>query len=84
LNARKEFGDNPFCVQSFLDILKNTHTKYKSDRFDTTLDISEQRTFSFLEDIKKEKYVTKQFYKHYSFISRLKDKFSMMSWKINK
>ena len=63
---------------------ESTHTKYKSDRFDTTLDISEQRTFSFLEDIKKEKYITKQFYKHYSFIGRLKDKFSKTSWKINK
>lgn len=63
---------------------ESTHTKCKTHRFDTTLDISEQRTFSFLEDIKVEKYIVNQFYKHYSYISRLKDRFSKIPWIKNK
>ncbi|MDR3651530.1 MAG: glycosyl transferase [Paludibacter sp.] len=63
---------------------ESTHTKCKSDRFETTLDISEKRTFSFLEDIKVEKYIMKQFCKHYSYTSRLKDRFSKISWIKNK
>ena len=61
-----------------------THTKMKCDTYDTLLDITGQCTFSFSEDLKTDKYITKQFYKHYSFYSRLKDRVLQMPWKINK
>ena len=61
-----------------------THTKIKCDTYDTILDISDQQTFTFLDDLKVDKYITKQFYKHYSLTSRFKDKFSQLLWKIRK
>lgn len=61
-----------------------THTKLKCNTYDTLLDMSEQHTFTFLENIKVDKFITKQFYKHYSLSSRLKDKLLQISWKTNK
>jgi len=61
-----------------------THTKDKNESYDTVLDISGQSTFSFLENIRVDKYITKQFYNHYSFTSRIRDKITQMLWKINK
>ena len=53
---------------------KATHTKNRSSRFDTRLDISGQHTFSFTEYIEEDKHITKQFTKHYSYYNRLKNK----------
>lgn len=62
---------------------ESTHTKFKSHRFDTLLDFSEQCSFAFLENINVDKSIKKQFYKHYSYSARLKDKF-LKIWKKNK
>jgi len=61
--------------------LESTHTKFKSHRFDTHLDFSEQCTFYFLENISIDKSIQKQFYKHYSYTGRLKDKLTKLLWK---
>jgi len=61
-----------------------THTKFKSERFETTLDVSGQCTFTFLDTIEKDKSVTNQFYNHYSFTNRIKDKLLQLLWKIKK
>jgi GR25 family glycosyltransferase involved in LPS biosynthesis len=58
-----------------------THTKYKSKRFDTELDVSGQCNFSFMSTLQIDKSVKKQFYKHYSFRGRLKDKILQILWK---
>jgi len=57
-----------------------THTKFNSERFQTMLDVSEQCTFTFLDTIEEDKSVTNQFYKHYSFTNRLKDKILQKIW----
>jgi len=61
-----------------------THTKFKSKRFDTQLDLSEQYTFKFLDTIEEDKSVTNQFYNHYSLTNRIKDKMLQLLWKIRK
>jgi len=61
---------------------ESTHTKYKSLRFDTKLDYSEQRSFCFSENVCIDKHIQKQFYKHYSYRGRLKDKLMNILWKI--
>ena len=58
-----------------------THTKYKSKRFETILDVSDQLNFSFIDTMKTDKSVRKQFYNHYSFSGRLKDKILQILWK---
>ena len=63
---------------------KATHTKVRCERFDTHLDMSNQCTFTFLEDMRVDKNIIKQFYKHHSFRSRLKDKITNIRWKISK
>jgi hypothetical protein len=64
--------------------MEATHTKMKCSTYDTILDITDQRTFTFPENLKIDKHITKQFYKHYSLSSRFKDKFSQLLWKTNK
>jgi len=61
-----------------------THTKFKSVRFETQLDVSEQCDFTFLDTIEEDKSVTNQFYNHYSFTNRIKDKLLQILWKIRK
>jgi len=58
-----------------------THTTKKCDTYDTDLDISGKQNFSFSDELKLNTRVALQFYKHYSFTSRLKDKISQLSWK---
>ena len=61
---------------------ESTHTKLKSDRFDTLLDTSNQTTFLFSKEVKVNKYIAIQFYKHYSLYSRLKTKIQQKIWMI--
>lgn len=61
-----------------------THTQKKCDTYDTILDDSDQFVFSFSDDIRMNASIRKQFYDHYSFTSRLRDKISQLSWKRNK
>ncbi len=51
-----------------------THTKARCDRFETSLDMTDQYEFSFLTDVFVDKNIIKQFYKHHSIRSRLRDK----------
>lgn len=51
-----------------------THTKFRCRRFDTTLDMTDQQEFIFSEGVQIDKSIIKQFYKHHSYRSRLKDK----------
>jgi hypothetical protein len=61
-----------------------THTTKKCNTYDTLLDTSKQCDFFFSDDIKINKKIAWQFYKHYSFSRRLKDKISQIQWKTNK
>jgi len=61
---------------------ESTHTKFKSHRYDTYLDYSEQRSFYFSENVWVDKHIQKQFCKHYSFSGRFKDKLMNILWKI--
>ena len=61
-----------------------THTKFKSERFETQLDVSGQCSFTFLDAIEEDKSVTSQFYNHYSFSNRIKDKLLQILWKKRK
>jgi len=61
-----------------------THTKFRSERFETLLDVSEQYAFTFLDTIEEDKSITNQFYHHYSLSNRIKDKLLHMLWKIKK
>jgi len=60
-----------------------THTSLKTDAYDTTLDDSNETEFVFKELVKPDKNITKQFYKHYSFKTRLRNKIAQLKWKIN-
>jgi hypothetical protein len=60
-----------------------THTVKKCDTYDTLLDSSDQSVFSFAEDIRMDVSIRKQFYNHYSLLSRLRDKISQLTWKRN-
>ena len=61
-----------------------THTKFKSERFETMLDVSGQCVFTFIDSIEVDKSVINQFYNHYSLTNRLKDKLLQLIWKIRK
>lgn len=60
-----------------------THTNKKCDTYDTVLDNSERCTFLFSDDLKPEKKIIKQFYRHYSITTRIKDKLTQLKWKKN-
>lgn len=60
-----------------------THTQNKKDTFDTVLDSTENFNFQFSENLETEKEITKQFYNHYSFKTRLNYKISQIRWKKN-
>ena len=57
-----------------------THTTHESNMYDTLLDESGIQTFKFSDEIMVDCSVRKQFYNHYSLISRLKDKITQLSW----
>lgn len=61
-----------------------THTKSISARFKNVIDNTGKTNFVFLNKIKINWIIVAQFYKHYSFINRLKDKFKTVAWIINK
>ncbi len=58
-----------------------THTIKACDRYQTSLDDSKQTEFIFSEAKDPDKYLSKQFYSHYSFKNRLWNKLSQLKWR---
>lgn len=57
-----------------------TNCKYVSKRYFTRLDDSEKRSFHFRGDITLKKEVIHNFYRHYSYTNRIKDKIQQGLW----
>ena len=64
--------------------LDATHTSHESNMYDTVLDESGTQTFRFSDEMIVSRSVKKQFYSHYSFLTRLRDKISQLPWRIKK
>lgn len=60
-----------------------TNCKYVSKRYFTLLDTSQNRSFHFRDDLTLNQEVVHNFYNHYSYTNRIKDKIQQILWKPN-